>query len=74
MQAGTALRAVTLEGQPGSTAPIKNFDPLGLANIGSDETYNWFRAAELKNGRVAMLATTGYLVQTGKIIHLRSYL
>lgn len=58
----TALN-VDLEGMPGSTAPLKKFDPLGYSQLGSDETLNWFRAAELKNGRVAMLATTGYLVQ-----------
>ena len=53
---------------PGSSAPIKNFDPIGLANLGSEETFAWFRAAELKNGRAAMLATVGYLVQ-GAGIH-----
>jgi hypothetical protein len=47
----------------GYTSPIKGFDPLGLANVGSDETLAWFRAAELKHSRVAMLATTGYIVQ-----------
>lgn len=47
----------------GSTKPIPNFDPLNLATLGSDETLAWFRAAELKHSRVAMLATTGYLVQ-----------
>lgn len=44
--------------------PVKSFDPLGLANAGSDETYAWFRAAELKNGRCAMVATTGFIVQS----------
>jgi len=53
---------------PGSTAPFKTFDPLGLASLGSDSTLAWFRAAELKHARVAMLATTGYLVQ-GAGIH-----
>ncbi len=43
--------------------PLKNFDPLGLADLGSDVTLSWFRASELKHGRVAMVATTGYLVQ-----------
>jgi len=43
--------------------PWKGFDPLGLATLGSDSTLAWFRAAELKHSRVAMLATTGYLVQ-----------
>ena len=51
----------------GATAPFPGFDPLGLATYGSDETYAWFRAAELKHGRVAMLATTGYLVQAAGI-------
>ena len=53
---------------PGSTAPVGPFDPLGLALTGSDETLAWFRAAELKHSRVAMLATTGYIVQ-GAGIH-----
>jgi hypothetical protein len=52
----------------GSTAPLKSFDPLRLSIVGSDETLAWFRAAELKHSRVAMLATTGYIVQ-GSGIH-----
>lgn len=47
---------------PGATAPLKGFDPLGLATVGSDETLLWFRAAEIKHSRVAMLAVTGYLI------------
>ena len=47
--------------------PIKNFDPLGYSSIGSDETLAWFRASELKHSRVAMLATTGYIVQAAGI-------
>jgi len=65
-QASTALK-VDLENMAGSTAPFKKFDPLGYSQLGTDETLNWFRAAELKNGRVAMLATTGYLVQAAGI-------
>uniref|UniRef100_A0A7S1UUW1 Plastid light harvesting protein n=1 Tax=Grammatophora oceanica TaxID=210454 RepID=A0A7S1UUW1_9STRA len=56
-----------LDDMAGSTMPIKSFDPLNLAEVGSDETLLWFRAAELKNGRVAMLATTGYIVQASGI-------
>jgi hypothetical protein len=56
-----------LDGQAGSTAPLKNFDPLSLANVGSDETFAWFQAAELKHSRAAMLATTGFLVQAAGI-------
>jgi hypothetical protein len=61
--ARTQLRAAGLDDLPGNTAPIKSFDPLSLATVGSDETLAWFRAAELKHSRVAMLATTGYIVQ-----------
>lgn len=60
---GTALSANKLEDMPGSTMPFKGFDPLGLATLGSESTLAWFRAAELKHSRVAMLATTGYIVQ-----------
>jgi len=52
-----------LDEMAGFTAPFKGYDPLGLAELGSDETLAWFRAAELKHSRVAMLATTGYIVQ-----------
>ena len=62
----TALNALT--DMPGSTAPVGPFDPMNLAESGSEETLSWFRAAELKHSRVAMLATTGYLVQ-GAGIH-----
>ena len=51
----------------GNTAPIKKFDPLGYSTIGSDETLAWFRASELKHSRVAMLATTGYIVQAAGV-------
>ena len=57
----------TLDSMPGSTAPLKTFDPFGLATLGSSETLAWFRASELKHSRVAMLATTGYLVQAAGI-------
>merc|ERR1712183_681409 len=48
-----------LDDMAGSTLPIPQFDPLNLASAGSDETLAWFRAAELKHGRVAMLEATG---------------
>jgi len=61
--ASTSLSAANLEDMAGFTSPFKGFDPLGLADLGSAETLAWFRAAELKHSRVAMLATTGYIVQ-----------
>merc|ERR1712071_12826 len=59
---------MAISDMPGNTAPFKGFDPLSLSSLGSERTLAWFRAAELKHGRVAMLATTGYLVQ-GAGIH-----
>jgi len=38
------------------------WDPLGIADTVSDEALMWFRHAELKHGRAAMLATIGYIV------------
>jgi len=64
----TSAISMALNDMPGATAPFKGFDPLGLATLGSESTLAWFRAAELKHSRVAMLATTGYLVQ-GAGIH-----
>ena len=37
------------------------WDPLDIAGSVSDEALMWFRHSELKHGRVAMLATVGYL-------------
>lgn len=36
------------------------WDPLGLAEIGGDETMAWYRHAEIKHGRVAMAAFVGW--------------
>jgi len=38
----------------------KIWDPLGLAEQGSDETIAWYRHAEVKHGRVAMAAFVGW--------------
>jgi Chlorophyll A-B binding protein len=52
---------------PGNSLPIKSFDPLGLASLGSDETLRWLQAGEIKNSRTAMIATAGFLVQANGI-------
>ena len=36
----------------------KIWDPLGLANLGSEKTLKWFRASEVKHCRVAMVSKT----------------
>lgn len=43
----------------------KMFDPLGLAELGGDETIAWFRHAEVKHGRVAMAAFVGWTLVAG---------
>merc|ERR1719198_1924827 len=50
----------TLEGT-GEETGGQIWDPLDIAGSVSDEALMWFRHAELKHGRVAMLATVGYL-------------
>jgi len=67
VKSSSALK-MAIADMPGNTAPLKVFDPFNLATLGSERTLAWFRAAELKHCRVAMLATTGYLVQ-GAGIH-----
>jgi hypothetical protein len=59
--------SLSLDDIGGSSLPLRNFDPFNLATFGSDETLLWFRAAELKHCRVAMVATTGYLVNAAGI-------
>ena len=38
----------------GITQPVGFFDPAGLSKGKDDETIAYYRAAELKHGRVAM--------------------
>jgi len=39
------------------------FDPLGFCKVGDEKAFRQMRVAELKHGRVAMLASVGLLVQ-----------
>lgn len=45
--------------------PVGFFDPFGICDDVDPQIIYWLRAAELKHGRVTMLATTGWLVNTG---------
>jgi hypothetical protein len=60
----TALKAAlpreTVLSEPDTTEFGKIWDPLGLAEMGSDETIAWFRHSEVKHGRVAMAAFVGW--------------
>jgi len=54
------LRA--FEGELGVQAPVGFFDPLGFTKDGDETKFKRRRQVELKNGRVAMWATLGYIV------------
>mgnify|MGYP002803411346 FL=1 len=47
----------------GITDPLGYFDPLGFCKQGDFEGFRFKRAAELKHGRVAMLASVGLVTQ-----------
>jgi len=49
--------------QVGAMAPLGFFDPLGFSKVGDKEGFNNLRAAEIKHGRVAMMAALGAVVQ-----------
>merc|ERR1719428_2406870 len=49
--------------QVGVTAPLDYFDPLGFCKKGDAETFRKLRTAEIKHGRVAMMASVGACAQ-----------
>lgn len=49
--------------QVGAMAPLGFFDPIGFSNKGDLNGFRNYRAAELKHGRVAMMAALGAVVQ-----------
>eukprot|EP00607_Mallomonas_marina_P007511 CAMPEP_0182417236 /NCGR_PEP_ID=MMETSP1167-20130531/1670_1 /TAXON_ID=2988 /ORGANISM="Mallomonas Sp, Strain CCMP3275" /LENGTH=167 /DNA_ID=CAMNT_0024590647 /DNA_START=156 /DNA_END=659 /DNA_ORIENTATION=+ len=56
------MNMVFAGGLPGSEGPeLKTFDPLRFAEK-SPEWVPWFREAELKHGRICMLAVVGLVV------------
>ncbi|CAE8633405.1 unnamed protein product [Polarella glacialis] len=59
MYTDSPLRA--FEGEMGVQAPVGYWDPLGMAKDGDVEVFRRRREAEIKNGRVAMFATMGYI-------------
>jgi len=67
--AGVSTESLVPSEQVGNTAPLGFFDPLGFST-GSTISYpddlngfKFLRSAELKNGRVAMMASVGMVVQ-----------
>merc|ERR1719386_595616 len=50
--------------QLGAMAPLGYFDPLGFAKVGDEAGFKNLRAAEIKHGRVAMMASVGAVAQS----------
>jgi hypothetical protein len=71
--AASTVSMNTVQDMPGVTAPVGYFDPVGYSEKVSPEAMCWFRAAELKHSRVAMLAFTGWTIN-GLGWHLPGYL
>jgi hypothetical protein len=59
-KASTAIK-MSYENELGVIAPTGFFDPLGLSTNIDQETFDQYRTAELKHGRVAQLAVIGYV-------------
>jgi len=47
----------------GAIMPLGFFDPLGFSKVGDEQGFRQLRAAEIKHGRVAMMASIGALGQ-----------
>lgn len=52
------------ESEIGAQPPLGFWDPLGLLMNADQERFDYLRSAELKHGRVAMLAVLGHIVTT----------
>jgi len=60
----SAAPVMGLESELGATGPLLPYwDPLGLGQKATPEKFARWRAVELKHGRIAMAATTGYITQ-----------
>ena len=59
----SALQMADISDLPGALPPLGAWDPLGLSNNINEDGLRQYREAELKHGRVAMMAVVGMLVQ-----------
>jgi len=57
----TSLAASQFENEAGVLSPVGFFDPAKLSAGIDQETFDQYRLAELKHGRVCMLAVLGYV-------------
>jgi len=62
-----AAAAASVDDLPGVVPPWGFWDPVGLATDTSEGKLLFYREAELKHGRVCMLATVGFAV--GELFH-----
>lgn len=60
-RASNSLAASAFENEAGALSPVGFWDPAKLSNGISKERFDWYRLAELKHGRVCMLAVLGYV-------------
>eukprot|EP00929_Paragymnodinium_shiwhaense_P101036 TRINITY_DN637_c0_g1_i5.p1 TRINITY_DN637_c0_g1~~TRINITY_DN637_c0_g1_i5.p1 ORF type:complete len:435 (+),score=113.76 TRINITY_DN637_c0_g1_i5:70-1374(+) len=61
---GNAAETFVPSQQLGAMAPLGYFDPLGFAKEGDEAGFKSLRAAEIKHGRVAMMAAVGAVAQS----------
>jgi Chlorophyll A-B binding protein len=66
------MQGFSLDTIPGALAPVGIFDPLGFGSKADAPTLKRYREAELTHGRVAMLASVGFLV--GEWVEGKSFL
>ena len=71
-KASSSLNAFSADDLPGALAPMGFWDPLGFAEKADEKTLKRYREAEVTHGRVAMLATVGFLV--GEAVEGSSFL
>jgi hypothetical protein len=61
-KSGSSALSMSYENELGVIAPTGFFDPCNLSDGIDQATFDQYRTAELKHGRVAMLAVVGYVV------------
>jgi hypothetical protein len=62
VKSSSSALKMSYETELGVQAPAGFFDPLGLSKKIDQTTFDFYRAAELKHGRVAQLAVLGYII------------
>eukprot|EP00521_Asterionellopsis_glacialis_P008121 CAMPEP_0195288106 /NCGR_PEP_ID=MMETSP0707-20130614/4902_1 /TAXON_ID=33640 /ORGANISM="Asterionellopsis glacialis, Strain CCMP134" /LENGTH=225 /DNA_ID=CAMNT_0040347931 /DNA_START=59 /DNA_END=736 /DNA_ORIENTATION=+ len=70
--AGVELARFRAEDLAGVVAPLGFFDPAGFSDKADEATMKRYREAELTHGRVAMLATVGFLA--GEAVESKTFI